>query len=141
MEIVGLRHELQARETKRLMYSRAWMNAKVFEDGIIHMGSVIQMPDTYDSNEQQGYITWRADNVFDTSEPVDFTGDMFLLVTDSLRNSTRRYPATPRSNTHYGFVAAIPDIQLKIWNSDTVQFLLCYLIEIVVELRGLRRSG
>ncbi|HDR2715190.1 TPA: MoaD/ThiS family protein, partial [Enterobacter asburiae] len=55
LEIVGFRNEYQAREralreTKRLIYSRVKMNAKVFEDGIIQVGSVIQMPDIYDSN-------------------------------------------------------------------------------------------
>jgi hypothetical protein len=59
------------------------MNAKVFEDGIIQVGSVIQMPDIYDSNQQQGYITGRAGNNFDTSEPIAFTGSMYVLVTDS----------------------------------------------------------
>ncbi len=139
MEIVGFRNEFQAREralreTKRLMYSRARMNAKVFEDGIIQVGSVIQVPDIYDSNEQQGYITGRSGNAFDTSEPVNFTGDMFVLVTDSLGNPTRRYAATPRSDTRYGFVAPIPDIQLNIWNGDTVQSPSRYLIATVAEM-------
>ncbi|MDM2820871.1 hypothetical protein OGX96_07180 [Citrobacter sp. Cpo100] len=57
------------------------MNAKVFEDGIIQVGSVIQMPDIYDSNQQQGYITGRTGNNFDTSEPIKFTGTMYVLVT------------------------------------------------------------
>jgi len=139
MEIVGFRNEFQAREralreTKRLMYSRARMNAKVFEDGIIQVGSVIQMPDIYDSNEQQGYITGRNGNAFDTSEPVSFAGDMFVLVTDNLGNPTRRYPATPRSDTRYGFVSAIPDIQLNIWNGYTVQSPSRYLIATVAEM-------
>jgi hypothetical protein len=98
LEIVGFRNEYQAREralreTKRLIYSRVKMNAKVFEDGIIQVGSVIQMPDIYDSNQQQGYITGRAGNNFDTSEPITFTGSMYVLVTDSLGNPTLRYPA------------------------------------------------
>lgn len=139
LDIVGLRNEYQAREralreTKRIMYSRARMNARVFEDGIIQVGSVIQMPDIYDSNEQQGYITGRSGNVFDTSEAVNFTGDMYVLVTDRLGNPTRRYPATPRSDTRYGFMAAIPDILLNIWNGDTVQLPSRYLIATVEEL-------
>lgn len=88
LEIVGFRNEYQAREralreTKRLIYSRVKMNAKVFEDGIIRVGSVIQMPDIYDSNQQQGYITGRSGNNFDTSEPITFNGSMYVLVTDS----------------------------------------------------------
>jgi hypothetical protein len=139
LEIVGFRNEYQAREralreTKRLIYSRVKMNAKVFEDGIIQVGSVIQMPDIYDSNQQQGYITGRAGNNFDTSEPIAFTGSMYVLVTDSLGNPTVRYPATARSDTKYGFTAAIPDIQLNIWNGDTVQLPSRYLIATVEEL-------
>lgn len=141
MEIVGFRNEYQAREraireTKRLIYSRVKMNAKVFEDGIIQVGSVIQMPDIYDSNQQQGYITGRAGNNFDTSEPITFTGSMYVLMTDSLGNPTLRYPATARSDTKYGFNAAIPDIQLNIWNGDTVQLPSRYLIATVEEMDG-----
>ncbi|QAA02725.1 MoaD/ThiS family protein [Escherichia coli] len=139
LEIVGFRNEYQAREralreTKRLIYSRVKMNAKVFEDGIIQVGSVIQMPDIYDSNQQGGYVTGRAGNDFDTSEPIAFTGSMYVLVTDSLGNPTLRYPATARSDTKYGFTAAIPDIQLNIWNGDTVQLPSRYLIATVEEL-------
>ncbi|UIL54018.1 MoaD/ThiS family protein [Pantoea agglomerans] len=139
MEIVGFRNEYQAREralreAKRLMYSRTRMNAKVFEDGIIQVGSVIQMPDIYDSNEQQGYITGRAGNDFDTSEQITFSGDMYVLVTDSLGKPTLRYPATARSDTKYGFTAAVPNIQLNIWNGDSVQLPSRYLIATVEEM-------
>ena len=139
MEIVGFRNEYQAREralreTKRLIYSRVKMNAKVFEDGIMQVGSVVQIADIYDSNQQQGYITGRSGNDFDTSEPIVFSGDMFVLVTDSLGNPTLRYPATARSETKYGFTAEIPDIQLNIWNGDTVQLPSRYLIATVAEL-------
>ncbi len=139
LEIVGFRNEYQAREralreTKRLIYSRVKMNAKVFEDGIIQVGSVIQMPDIYDSNQQGGYVTGRSGSDFDTSEPITFTGSMYVLVTDSMGNPTLRYPATSRSDTKYGFTAAIPDIQLNIWNGDTVQLPSRYLIATVEEL-------
>ena len=139
LEIAGFRNEYQAREralreTKRLIYSRAKMNAKVFEDGIIQVGSVIQMPDIYDSNQQQGYVTGRSGNNFDTSEPITFTGSMYVLVTDSLGNPTLRYPAAARSDTPYGFTAAVPGIQLNIWNGDTVQLPSRYLIATVEEL-------
>ncbi|HED3851487.1 TPA: MoaD/ThiS family protein [Enterobacter soli] len=139
LEIVGFRNEYQAREralreTKRLIYSRTKMNAKVFEDGIMQVGSVVQIADIYDSNQQQGYITGRTGNDFDTSEPITFTGSMYVLVTDSLGNPTLRYPATARTDTKYGFTAAIPNIQLNIWNGDTVQLPSRYLIATVEEL-------
>ena len=59
---------------------------------------------------------------------------MYVLVTDSLGNPTLRYPATARSDTKYGFTAAIPNIQLNIWNGDTVQLPSRYLIATVEEL-------
>ncbi|EEV7373639.1 TPA: MoaD/ThiS family protein [Escherichia coli] len=138
-EIVGFRNEYQAREralreTKRLLYSRTKMNSKVFEDGIIQVGSVVQIADIYDSNQQGGYITGRTGNSFDTSEPISFTGSMYVLVTDSLGKPTLRYPATARSDTKYGFTAAVPDIQLNIWNGDSVQLSSRYLIATVEEL-------
>ncbi|UTJ95192.1 hypothetical protein I9P40_23290 [Citrobacter portucalensis] len=49
-------------------------------------------------------------------------------------NPTLRYPATARSDTKYGFIAAIPSIQLNIWNGDTVQLPSRYLIATVEEL-------
>ncbi|WP_318357694.1 host specificity factor TipJ family phage tail protein [Enterobacter sp.] len=139
LEIVGFRNEYQAREralreTKRLIYSRSKMSAKVFEDGIIQVGSVVQIADIYDSNQQQGYITGRSGDNFDTSEQVVFTGSMYVLITDSLGNPTLRYQASPRLDTQYGFTAAIPDIQLNIWNGETVQLPSRYLIAKVEEL-------
>lgn len=139
MEIVGFRNEYQAREralreTKRLLYSRTKMNSKVFEDGIIQVGSVVQIADIYDSNQQGGYITGRTGNSFDTSEPITFSDSMYVLVTDSQGNPTQRYPATARSDTPYGFTASVPDIQLNIWNGDTIQLPSRYLIATVEEL-------
>ena len=141
LEIVGFRNEYQAREralreTKRLIYSRVKMNAKVFEDGIMQVGSVVQIADIYDSNQQQGYITGRSGNSFDTSEPITFTGSMYVLVTDSLGNPTLRYLAMARADTKYGFTAAIPDIQLNIWNGDSVQLPSRYLIATGEELNS-----
>lgn len=51
-----------------------------------------------------------------------------------LGNPTLRYSAMPRSDTKYGFTAAIPNIQLNIWNGDTVQLPSRYLIATVAEL-------
>ena len=57
-----------------------------------------------------------------------------MLVTANLGNPTLRYPATARSDTKYGFTAAVPVIQLNIWNGDTVQLPSRYLIATVEEL-------
>ena len=143
LEIVGFRNEYQAREralreTKRLIYSRVKMNAKVFEDGIIRVGSVIQMPDIYDSNQQQGYITGRAGNNFDTSEPITFTGSMYVLVTDSpvirrcairLRRAAIRSTASPRQyptfSSTYGtetLCSSRRAISLRQWRNWTASY-------------------
>lgn len=63
-----------------------------------------------------------------------FTGSMYVLVTDSLGNSTLRYPVTVRTDTKYGFTVALPNIQLNVWNGDTVQLPSRYLIATVKEL-------
>ena len=110
------------------------MNAKVFEDGIIQVGSVIQMPDIYDTNQQQGYIVKRTGNDFDTSEPITFDGTMDVVVTDDIGTPTRRYLATPRADTRYGFTASIPDIRLNLYNYDDVQSPSRYLIATVEEM-------
>ncbi len=59
---------------------------------------------------------------------------MYVLVTDSLGNPTLRYQATSRSDTPYGFTAALPANQLNMWNGDTVQLPSRYLIATVEEL-------
>lgn len=59
-------------------------------------------------------------------------GELRQLMLDG--NPTLRYPATARSDTKYGFTAAIPNIQLNIWNGDTVQLPSRYLIATVEEL-------
>lgn len=138
-DVVGFRNEYQAREralreTKRLLYSRMKMTAKVFEDGIIQVGSVIQMPDIYDTNQQQGYIVQRRGNDFDTSEPIIFAGDMYVVVTDSIGNPTYRYPATARADTVRGFTAAVQNIALNIWDGGDVQSPSRYLIATSEEL-------
>lgn len=58
-----------------------------------------QVPDTYDTNQQAGYIHSRSGNNFETSERINFSGQMFVQIADALGATTARYQATPRGNT------------------------------------------
>lgn len=117
------------RECLRLIYSRMSMNTTALADGEwVNVGDVVQVPDTYDVNQQSGYIVKRTGNDFDTSEAIAFFGAMFVTVTDSLGRTSARYPATARSDTRFGFTAALPAIALNIWDGYEVQSPSRYVI-------------
>jgi hypothetical protein len=59
---------------------------------------------------------------------------MFVVVTDSLGNPTARYPATQRSDTAFGFTAAVPNINLNIYDGFDVQSPSRYVIATSTEL-------
>ncbi|MCS2172811.1 host specificity factor TipJ family phage tail protein [Scandinavium sp. TWS1a] len=139
-EMMYIRDTFQAneralRECKRLIYSRMTMSITALADGEwVNVGQMVQVPDTYDTNQQAGYITARNGNDFDTSERINFSGNMFVVVTDSLGNPTARYPATQRSDTAFGFTAAIPNISLNIYDGFDVQSPSRYVIATSTEL-------
>ncbi|MGU3413786.1 host specificity factor TipJ family phage tail protein [Enterobacteriaceae bacterium C34A] len=139
-EMMYVRDTFQAderalRECKRLIYSRMIMSITALADGEwVNVGQMVQVPDTYDSNQQAGYITARNGNNFDTSERIEFSGSMFVVVTDSLGNTTSRYPATQRSDTAFGFTAAVPNINLNIYDGYDVQSPSRYVIATSTEL-------
>ncbi len=81
---------------------------------------------TSDADDGGGYV-----------ETIITNSDFTLSFEGEVRkkdNPTLRYSATARSDTKYGFTAAIPNIQLNIWNGDTVQLPSRYLIATVEEL-------
>jgi len=139
-EMMYIRDSFQAderalRECKRLIYSRMSMSMTALADGEwVNVGQMVQVPDTYDVNQQEGYINARIGNDFDTSERINFDGSMFVVVTDSLGQATARYPATQRSDTAFGFTAAIPNISLNIFDGIDVQSPSRYVIATAVEL-------
>jgi hypothetical protein len=63
---------------------------------------------------------------------------MFVMITDSMGNTTARYPATPRSDTDFGFTAAIPAIDLNIYDGHQVQSPSRYVIATTEELDATR---
>ena len=134
IKLLGCRNEYQARdrallEVRRLVYSRGKMTCTTLADGqYVSVGDVVQVPDTYDANQQSGYIVRRSGNNFDTSEAIVFSGAMFVTVTDSLGRTSARYPATSRADTRFGFTAALPVIALNIWDGYEVQSPSRYVI-------------
>ncbi|HHA2290370.1 TPA: host specificity factor TipJ family phage tail protein [Enterobacter ludwigii] len=139
-EMLYVRNRFQAderalRECKRLIFSRMTMAITAMSDGEwVNIGDMVQVPDTYDTNQQAGYIVSRVGNDFETSERINFSGSMFVQVTDSSGGTTARYPASPRADTAFGFTAAIPDIDLNLFDGVDVQSPSRYVIATSQEL-------
>ncbi|MEG2567959.1 MAG: host specificity factor TipJ family phage tail protein, partial [Acinetobacter sp.] len=119
--------------------SRMKMNMKTLADGeYVSPGEMIVVADTYDTNQQAGYIVARNGNGFDTSEQINFSGDMYVRVTDSIGNSTEKIRAYPRSDTTFGFTAAVPNITLNIFDGYNVQSPSRYVIATTAEMEAMR---
>lgn len=143
-EMMYIRDDYQAgyraqKECRRLIYSRMSMAITALADGEwCNVGDMVQVPDTYDSNQQAGYVVYRSGNNFETNERINFSGSMFVMITDSLGNTTARYPATKRSDTDFGFTAALPAIELNIFDGYEVQSPSRYVIATTEELDATR---
>ena len=139
-EMMSIRNRFQAneralRECKRLIYSRMTMAITAMADGEwVNIGDMVQVPDTYDTNQQAGYIVSRSGNNFETSERINFSGSMYVQVTDSSGATTARFPASPRTDTQFGFTAALPDISLNLYDGFDVQSPSRYVIATSEEL-------
>lgn len=138
--LAGCRNKKQAEdralvEVRRLLYSRVKMACKVLADGeYISPGDMIIVADTYDANQQAGYIVRRAGNNFDTSERIAWSGDMWVIISDSSGNPTARYRAYQRDDTEFGFMSAIPDIELNIYDGYEIQSPSRYVIASIAEM-------
>ncbi|WP_199639634.1 host specificity factor TipJ family phage tail protein [Serratia sp. PAMC26656] len=135
-----VRNSYQARdralkEVRRLLYSRQTMSIKALADGEwVNVGQMVQVADTYDVNQQAGYIRSRQGNDFVTSERIEWQGDMFVIVTDVHGTPTARVQAFPRSDTIFGFTAAVPEINLNIFDGYNIQSPSRYVIATEVEM-------
>ncbi len=128
-------NERALRECKRLIYSRMAMSITALADGEwVGVGDMVQIVDTYDTNQQSGYVVSRIGNDFETSERINFSGSMFVVVTDYLGTPTARYSAQPLPDTSFGFSAAIPNIELNIYDGMNVQSPSRYFIASSEEL-------
>lgn len=141
-EMMYIRDGFQAdfrakKECLRLLYSRMSMAITALADGEwVNVGDMVQVPDTYDTNQQAGYIVSRNWNAFETSEHIKFSGSMFVVITDSLGNSSARYAASPRNDTAYGFIADLPQIPLNIFDGYEIQSPSRYFIATTEELNA-----
>ncbi|WP_409160016.1 host specificity factor TipJ family phage tail protein [Pectobacterium sp. B2J-2] len=140
IKLAGCRNEYQARdrallEANRLLHSRIKMQCKVLADGeYTNVGMMIQVPDTYDSNQQARYLVSRNGYLFETNERINFEGDMYVVITDYIGNATKRYRAYPRDDTEFGFYAEIPIIQLNFWDGTDIQSPSRWIIATQTEL-------
>ncbi|HFZ1920809.1 TPA: host specificity factor TipJ family phage tail protein [Serratia marcescens] len=139
-DMLFIRNSFQARdralkEVRRLLYSRQTMAIRALADGEwVNVGQMVQVADIYDANQQDGYIVARNGNNFDTSERIQWAGDMFVVITDASGTPTARVQAYPRSDTTFGFTAAVPAINLNIFDGYNVQSPSRYVIASQVEM-------
>ncbi|CAI2441356.1 Uncharacterised protein [Serratia liquefaciens] len=139
-DMLYVRNSYQARdralkEVRRLLYSRQTMSIRALADGEwVNVGQMVQVADTYDTNQQSGYIKSRQGNDFYTSERIEWQGEMFVIVTDSNGTPTARIQAFPRSDTIFGFTAVVPAITLNIFDGYNVQSPSRYVIATQVEM-------
>lgn len=125
------------RECLRLIYSRMNSAITALADGEwVNVGDMVQIPDAYDINQQSGYIISRTGNKFETSERINFSGEMFVVVTDYLGNPSARYAATPIADTAFGFIASVPNIQINIFDGYDVQSPSRYYIATTTEMNS-----
>jgi len=61
---------------------------------------------------------------------------MYVVITDSMGNSSARYPASPHLETAFGFTAAIPQMALNIFDGYDVQSPSRYVIATTEELNA-----
>ncbi|MEB5922713.1 host specificity factor TipJ family phage tail protein [Franconibacter daqui] len=141
ISLSGCRNLTQARnrawlEANRLVQSRLSMTVKVFETTQVVRGAVVQCPDMYDNDQQTGYLKGREGNVFFTSERLAFTGDMWVVMTDSLGNFHGRYRAYPVTGNEKAFTANAEAFDLNIYDGRKVQTPSRYFIASSNELNS-----
>lgn len=112
------------------------MTVKVFETTQVVRGAVVQCPDMYDNDQQTGYLKGRVGNVFSTSERLNFTGDMWVVMTDSLGNFKGRYRACAVSGNPKAFTVAAEAFDLNIYDGRKVQTPSRYFLSSSTELNS-----
>ncbi|HEJ7916180.1 TPA: MoaD/ThiS family protein [Serratia marcescens] len=139
-DMLFIRNSFQARdralkEVLRLLYSRQTMSIRTLADGEwVNVGQMVQVADIYDANQQDGYIVTRNGNDFDTSERIEWSEDMFVVVTDAIGTPTARVQAFPRTDTIFGFTAAVPAITLNLYDGYNTQSPSRYVIATQMEM-------
>ena len=127
-------------EANRLIHQRTSISLTTLADGgNVYPSDMVLIADTYDSNQQAGYITERKGEVFTTSEKIKFDEEMWVYLTDSMGYTTQKFKAEPRQDTEFGFIASVPeDIELNVYDGYRVQSPSRYVIATSVETENLK---
>ncbi|MEX9295305.1 host specificity factor TipJ family phage tail protein [Providencia alcalifaciens] len=141
----GCRNRYQAMdrallEANRLIHQRTSISLTTLADGgNVYPSDMVLIADTYDSNQQAGYITERNGEVFTTSEKIKFDEEMWVYLTDSMGYTTQKFKAEPRADTEFGFIASVPeDIELNLYDGYQKQSPSRYVIAASVELENIK---
>ncbi|WP_350024758.1 host specificity factor TipJ family phage tail protein [Providencia rettgeri] len=141
----GCRNRYQAMdrallEANRLIHQRTSISLTTLADGgNVYPSDMVLIADTYDSNQQAGYITERKGEAFKTSEKIKFDDEMWVHLTDSMGYTTQKFKAEPRSDTELGFIASVPeDIELNLYDGYRVQSPSRYVIATSVETGNIK---
>ncbi|BBV04030.1 host specificity factor TipJ family phage tail protein [Providencia rettgeri] len=141
----GCRNRYQAMdrallEANRLIHQRTSISLTTLADGgNVYPSDMVLIADTYDSNQQAGYITERKGEVFTTSEKIKFDEQMWVYLTDSMGYTTQKFKAEPRQDTEFGFIASVPDdIELNFYDGYRVQSPSRYVIATSVETDNIK---
>nr|WP_309300988.1 host specificity factor TipJ family phage tail protein [Providencia alcalifaciens] len=143
--VQGCRNRYQAMdrallEANRLIHQRTSISLTTLADGgNVYPSDMVLIADTYDSNQQAGYITDRNGEVFTTSEKIKFNEEMWVYLTDSMGYTTQKFKAEPRQDTDFGFIASVPeDIELNFYDGYQKQSPSRYVIAASVELENIK---
>lgn len=141
----GCRNRYQAMdrallEANRLIHQRTSISLTTLADGgNVYPSDMVLIADTYDSNQQAGYITERNGEIFTTSEKIKFDEEMWVYLTDSMGYTTQKFKAEPRQDTEFGFIASVPeDIELNLYDGYQKQSPSRYVIATSVELENIK---
>ncbi|HHR6222369.1 TPA: host specificity factor TipJ family phage tail protein [Providencia alcalifaciens] len=141
----GCRNRYQAMdrallEANRLIHQRTSISLTTLADGgNVYPSDMVLIADTYDSNQQAGYITDRNGEVFTTSEKIKFDEEMWVYLTDSMGYTTQKFKAEPRQDTEFGFIANAPEeIELNFYDGYRVQSPSRYVIATSVETDNIK---
>ncbi len=127
-------------EANRLIHQRTSISLTTLADGgNVYPSDMVLIADTYDSNQQAGYITERNGELFTTSEKIKFNEEMWVYLTDSMGYTTQKFKAEPRPDTEFGFIASAPeDIELNLYDGYRVQSPSRYVIATSVETDNIK---
>lgn len=141
----GCRNRYQAMdrallEANRLIHQRTSISLTTLADGgNVYPSDMVLIADTYDSNQQAGYVTERNGEVFTTSEKIKFDEEMWVYLTESMGYTTQKFKAEPRQDTEFGFIASVPeDIELNFYDGYQKQSPSRYVIATSVELESIK---